>query len=158
MSIRHRQWKTMSGQPRSAWIVDFVQDGARRIRSFHSAKQAWDWWRLKSRLLASGDGVDPDRVGVVPKRKLRPRPPQIDACIVCGCGLSEGRKAHHAITCSPACHADHKKQREHARWLRRRQDTEAMEKRREYSRWHSQRRLALWREFQQLERQLGEID
>src|SRR5262249_20249510 len=41
MSVRKRSWKTATGEPREAWIVDyFDQDGDRHIETFERKKDA----------------------------------------------------------------------------------------------------------------------
>jgi integrase len=44
MSVRKRTWTTPKGEPREAWIADYVdQHGARHMRTFATKKDAKDW-------------------------------------------------------------------------------------------------------------------
>jgi integrase len=44
MSVRKREWKTAKGEPREAWIVDYVDPkGARRLKTFKRKKEADAW-------------------------------------------------------------------------------------------------------------------
>jgi integrase len=44
MSVRKREWKTAKGEPREAWIVDYVdQQGVRRLKTFQRKKEADAW-------------------------------------------------------------------------------------------------------------------
>jgi integrase len=43
MSVRKRKWTTRSGEVREAWIVDYAQEGHRRIETFKRKKDADDY-------------------------------------------------------------------------------------------------------------------
>jgi integrase len=40
MSVRKRQWTTRTGEAKTAWIVDYAQDGERHIKTFGRKKHA----------------------------------------------------------------------------------------------------------------------
>ena len=58
MSVRKRQWVTGKGEPREAWVVDYVDTaGKRRLKTFTRKKKA-DAFAATSKVeVADGTGV-----------------------------------------------------------------------------------------------------
>lgn len=65
-SVRKRQWKTTKGEPRSAWVVDFIDAAGRRDRRQFDTKRQADAFRveIEGQLRAGTFRPEADRITI----------------------------------------------------------------------------------------------